>query len=335
MTEYLSKKIKVLSVVAMIGVLIIHSYYTESVKWEFVHSIQFCLTRMSCFVNPLFFLLSGYLFFQKLNSFGIIKHKIYRRHKTLFIPYLIWCLMFIITVSLISLVHKTTTNYFALLRENHYIEFVRYVFWDPAAFHLWFLRDLIIIVLLTPISYLGLKYIPRVFLFINYILCSFEFVPIISLGWFFFNFGAYYSFFNRVPFDNIKTKYGPIILLISLLAVYLLYKFTSLSMEIYVSIPLNIIYLIGIWKSYDYYSHLIPIKRIIFIADYTFIIYCSHIPLLIITKQIIYPALLDSSIGCMVGYIIAPILTLALIINAAKFTKKNTPKFYHLISGQR
>lgn len=86
---------------------------------------------------PAFFMISGYLFFANVKTFNkvIYWQKIRRRIKTLLIPYVIWNLMMAIKLKTFSL----------------------NIFVDPANMPLWFLRDLIIVSLLTPIIYLGVK----------------------------------------------------------------------------------------------------------------------------------------------------------------------------------
>ena len=86
---------------------------------------------------PAFFIMSGYLFFVNIEGFTkeVYWQKIKRRIKTLLIPYMMWNLLMAVKVGEISL--KT--------------------FIAPANMPLWFLRDLIIVSLLTPIIYIGVK----------------------------------------------------------------------------------------------------------------------------------------------------------------------------------
>ena len=86
---------------------------------------------------PTFFVMSGYLFFVNVEKFNLdtYKHKIGRRIKTLLIPYIAWNLLMAIKLKTFNLS----------------------IFWTPANMPLWFLRDLIIVSLLTPIIYIGVK----------------------------------------------------------------------------------------------------------------------------------------------------------------------------------
>ena len=86
---------------------------------------------------PVFFIMSGYLFFVNIKEWNmqVYKAKILRRIKTLLIPYLVWNL-------LMALKLKTYSWSF---------------FWEPVNMPLWFLRDLMLVILLTPIIYYGVR----------------------------------------------------------------------------------------------------------------------------------------------------------------------------------
>ena len=80
---------------------------------------------------PMFFFISGYLFFGNVEKWNwqTYQQKIKRRGKTLLIPYIIWNLLMAV-----------------MLRP-----FSPSIFCEPANMPLWFLRDLIVVSLLTPI----------------------------------------------------------------------------------------------------------------------------------------------------------------------------------------
>ena len=86
---------------------------------------------------PAFFMMSGYLFFANIEKFTkeVYWQKIRRRIITLFIPYIIWNLLMAVKLREISLD----------------------AFIAPANMPLWFLRDLMVVSLLTPIIYIGVK----------------------------------------------------------------------------------------------------------------------------------------------------------------------------------
>ena len=86
---------------------------------------------------PVFFIMSGYLFFANVEEWNmhVYKEKMLRRIKSLLLPYLVWNLMMVFKLK----------------------SFSWSIFWEPANMPLWFLRDLIIVSLFTPVIYIGVK----------------------------------------------------------------------------------------------------------------------------------------------------------------------------------
>ena len=92
MTPYLSKKIKIISFSSMLLVVFLHgqliSMSTGMVLW-----IQLLITQeITRVAVPLFFLISGYLFFHnyKEPTYSFFTEKIKNRFYTVFIPYVLW-----------------------------------------------------------------------------------------------------------------------------------------------------------------------------------------------------------------------------------------------------
>ena len=93
---------------------------------------------------PAFYIMSGYLFFAHVEKFTkeVYWQKIRRRIHTLLIPYIIWNL----------LMAAKFNSQWPILGE-----YLIDIFWTPANMPLWFLRDLMIVSLATPIIYIGVS----------------------------------------------------------------------------------------------------------------------------------------------------------------------------------
>lgn len=70
MTPYLSDKMKVLSLIAITMVIYIHTYYTEGEGYYYFSTMQrfFGGVGISGVANPLFYVISGYLFFMGMTK---------------------------------------------------------------------------------------------------------------------------------------------------------------------------------------------------------------------------------------------------------------------------
>lgn len=92
MTPFLSQKIKLLSLISIILVLYIHSgfhdYPNEIQGMPFNFKLQdFISGKIGRCAVPLFYAISGYLFFLNLNNKNILWAKIKKRIMTLVVPY--------------------------------------------------------------------------------------------------------------------------------------------------------------------------------------------------------------------------------------------------------
>ena len=98
-TDYISDKIKVLSLVAIVLVLYIHSgfhdYPHEILGMQFNHYLQDAVSgKLGRCAVPLFYMISGFLFFQHVDSVSDVLGKMRKRVKTLLVPYIIGALFF-------------------------------------------------------------------------------------------------------------------------------------------------------------------------------------------------------------------------------------------------
>ncbi|MBP4137804.1 acyltransferase family protein [Flavobacterium geliluteum] len=168
MNEYLSVKLKLISFFSMIMVVFLHSYNlvinltsgTVLVDQGYSTFIQnFISQGIARVAVPLFFSISGYLFF--LNSRGELKEfilKFNKRLKTIVIPYLFWSIFCL----LLFLIMQSIPQLAIFFTNKHVIdytvsEFISSVFINPIPYQLWFLRDLMILVVLSPILFYLIK----------------------------------------------------------------------------------------------------------------------------------------------------------------------------------
>lgn len=185
MCQYLSDKIRVMSFFSIILVFYIHSGFHDLPHEIHGMSFNYYLQELisgvlgRCAV-PLFYAISGYLFFRGVQQSNDIFIKIKKRCKTLIIPYALSALilpLFYIGMSFVPASEDFVNNGDFMEHFNDNAPNVLFQLYidagngAPLAFHLWFLRDLIIIVFLSPLLYLLRAHINRyVLLFLMYIL---------------------------------------------------------------------------------------------------------------------------------------------------------------------
>jgi len=218
MTQFLSDKIRILSFVSIIFVLYIHSSFNlkEVAGMNGLDVVVKIVSGMlgNCAV-PLFFVISGYLFFYNANNLSTVFRKIKKRVNTLVIPYIVASVFFIAFYIVLEFVPgaKSFMNSSLLyLLDEPFGNLFKIVFIadigrsGPLAFHLWFLRDLIMIVALAPLLYLLNRYLKWYWLPIVFALNFFDigYFPKYSLFWF----GIGYYFINMYNRLLIYVKWG-------------------------------------------------------------------------------------------------------------------------------
>ena len=198
MTQYLSDKLRILSLISIIIVLYIHSgFHADEIEVMVMNDRvqEFVSGMMGRCAVPLFYVISGYLFFLKVpEGMKSIYGKMRKRVGTLVMPYIIGCLFFIcfgVLMAVLPGVSKYMNSSVMPLFSKPVGEIFRSIFYDagngtPCAFQLWFLRDLILIVATSPLWYICLRYLKWGFVAVVFVLTYFDVphVPFLSLFWF-------------------------------------------------------------------------------------------------------------------------------------------------------
>lgn len=203
LTKEQSKTLTLLKGFAIILVVMIHCDVRNAMGVEHLSGLDLYmqgLTRVIV-INavPLFFFISGYLFFLKKDTY---QNKWKKRFKSLVIPYIIWCIIGF----LIPFVFQQVLGLGYLFKggEGHLKPIAEFEAWDylkmfwnirdglPILSTLWFLRNLILLVALTPIFHFlatRLKWGFPVLLAANYLIFHQNFLCLSSADMFFFGMG--------------------------------------------------------------------------------------------------------------------------------------------------
>lgn len=206
---------------------------------------------------PSFFMISGYLFYQKQKIFNLIvfKNKLQRRIRTLFIPYIVWIMLYFIISNLLLIRQSAITDFidWYILVKNYFVNNgALRIFWDcniidnhqnnlpigniqddsaPLLFTLWYIRDLIIVILLSPIVFKVLCFFNFYFILLLGIAYIFNLWPYIHgisiVSIFFFTLGIYLSS-NINLIELIINRYAKRLLFIGfLLSMLSLYQYST------------------------------------------------------------------------------------------------------------
>jgi len=370
----LSKTISFLRFPLTVGVVFIHFNLSEGLTihgakfgadnpdWYF-YFINFFSEVLGSICVPLFFMISGFLFFYRKEFSGeVYMEKLKSRAKTLLTPYLLWNTIAIVWTLKrllpylssyfyqpmeirISLMRILNTYFYSV--HNNGI-FVGPTFDVSGAYPidgpLWYVRELMLMVILSPVIFWLIKRTNGWFVAIAGIVWYFSPVTIPEdnyFHWFlkalfFFSWGAFYSIGKRsIILEFRKYKFLPVIYIMVAIADTLTKAMDYNSFILYAGIILGVVSFVTVA------SYLLETGRVRVndtLANSSFFIFALHqmfiidVGKLAITALHIdehnYPALLSL-------YFLVPIGSVAFCLGLYMFLKRFTPKVCNLLTGGR
>lgn len=317
MSDYLSNKITIMSFVCIIIVLYIHASYDPSETPAVTLFAEKCISGIfGRLAVPMFFCISGFLFFQKIDDIKSVFYKIKKRVRSLLIPFVIAAIVFPLFFFIVEHIPGTarlqSESLFSgfeatplSIIQNLFFGNEGFFVGHPWAFHLWYLRDLILAVFITPVAYLAYKkkflsFFSIVLLLLGDII---GFRPLRSL--FFFYVGpSLLDFCNRMNGNKV-------------LYIFLLFPFLFLSIAdvfsesfgtsyYWVDIVIAVLGLCVLWMTYDLIPTIHKHKTLPTYMKYTFFIYLYHAPAITIVHKLFVLLLGANVIGFTTGYILTP-----------------------------
>lgn len=342
--------------------------YTTLTGEEFSTTIQILFSNiLSAIAVPTFYLISGYFFFYRTAQFtkNIYLEKLKKRIHTLLIPYILWNVLYIFIIILMKIAAyfvkgKPLSNIIVFFEDNNWL----HMFWDckiwgtnkvnwlgyltpstgPILIPMWFIRDLIVLVLITPIIYffirkfklwtiivLGICYITGIWPNIH----GFSITAV-----FFFSIGAYFSLYKRNMVNDLRLFRKHVFILYPLLTILMIYfnsDFTTIGAYIYpFYIIIGVATIINMTTLLEEKGKLTTNSKL---SDTTFFIYAFHnlIALNIVSRilEIPFPTTDYNWINISLNYILRPFLTITICLISYYIMKKYVPNILNILTGSR
>lgn len=356
MNKYQSDKLKAISFFLIILVVLVHSTnlsvrmdmnFTSINKGLNSFFQNFISDGLAKIASPLFFAISGYLFFLNIKKGlpGEFLEKYRKRFRTLVLPYLLWSIFGLLLYFIIQSIPNFKPFFTReLIRDYSFSQVLVRIFLQPIPYQLWFIRDLTVLVLVSPLVYWLLKSLNHfiVLLFLILWFVNFNYVVFDNRSILFFTFGAYFSV-NGLDPHNFKVKNQHIYLTLFWVALVFCKTFLShigyekSNVILILQRSSIILGILAIWYSYDkLFKHKdVSDTKIYSLFQYTFFIYAFHEPMINIIKKIFYFFLGTNEFNSFIIYLLAPIITLFLAIMVAYYLKNISPGFYKIITGKR
>ncbi len=329
----------------ILGVVLIHcnvmyAYSPENFQENIGIRICSYISEIVCSVCvPCFFIISGFLFFNNVDKFTykLYIKKIKSRFKTLFIPYIFWCTFCCLLLYIKhKYFHMSGLNIFLDDGNINWFNLVKgYLIIDeaekfPYAFAFWFIRNLILFILLSPVVWIiAKKRILFVIFILAYIILDTKFY---GIEWFVS--GAFLSV-NKIKLVKLN-KYK--------LVFYSIIFWTICLIRIYMTYNPNILLIFQVCSAFymTYYLAIIlrnkeyKYKFIKFSISATFIIYATHQCYCSKVRQFFCDKL-----GCysveepIIAYVLCFLTLVLLGLLSHYILRKVSPKFLSLITGGR
>ncbi len=348
MTEALSKKITWANIIASVSILILHAYDVPSYSGlDFGYGLMAFIEKwlsISLFGHTsvnVFFLISGYLFAQNVDSVKTCIKKIKKRFRSLIIPYIFWASFGFILLFICS--HIPIVSNTMNMKVDISITTIKSVFVDLEYNHpLWYVQNLMFYFVVSPILFFISRNKKLACLFLLFCVAAVTMgaeIPIFML----MRFTAYTigyicgsCFIRQFAYNNKNLAYvaGSVLLLMSI-------GITILSVPKWIANICYILFPLLAW--YSLFSKPFFSERSIkYLKGKTFWIYCGHGPILECFKQvfsIVANILAGSTIiktGIMaLSYILSPLLTAIALCIFLAIVEKLSPKIANMLTGGR
>lgn len=339
------------------AVVFIHAFHpeagTDPVTWHggVYDTVRILVSEgITRVAVPSFFLISGYLFFLHLEAWNreVWTRKLQRRVRSLLLPYLLWNAI-AIAVSLAVLYPKATAAGGEAPLLSAWWDGIGGLraFWDsgtggmPIDFPLWFIRDLLVLVLLTPLVYALVRFAGWVGVLALaglYLPAIFEDLPGLSAGGLlFFTLGALFAV-RGMDFVRLfgRCRYGATLLALPCLVGMVLthdirpdaWVWTHRAFTVAGSVAL-----IG-WAGRGVERGSLQIRPLL--PKSSFLLFAAHgmlLPLLQWLMGSVLPG--ESDAAALVRYFAAPLLTILLLLAVYRLAEKGCPRTLALLTGGR
>ncbi len=362
LSQNVSTRISLLRFPLIVGVVFIHTFQGGGGVFFGDNIVSYNGNSIAIFIQilfsevlartavPLFFIMSGILFFKDfLPVWVCYSNKVGSRIKTILIPYLVWNSIVILSryvteflpnsSVLLSGRNHLVSNY---TLENILIDF----FWSPIAYQFWFLRDLFIVVLLSPLFYWLAKKIGTLPFFafsLFWLVDAPKFL--LNLNWqtLVFFYLACLITIQGWNLERLDQRRGLIIFsyLFFALLVASIQTFLSISGQesLLVDIFAKEIVLLGVlavWCSTKYILGTSLQQKLLLLAPFSFFVYAAHEPLLTVIRKLVYRAFPPMNPWLVViYYFLLPIAVVSFLIFIARLLKAYFPRGYAVVTGGR
>ncbi len=334
------------------GVVFIHSRIAAeafsngdtAVNYRLSEFVQYLISEgIARIAVPLFFLISGYLFMWGIEwSIGSYWGKVKSRTKSLLVPFLFWNLL---TLSVIALAQSWSVTRGLFTGKNtfvadfssfEYAEAILGIGCRPIAYHFWFIRDLMILVLLTPVIHQLNKRVPvpfMLFLFSVWFFVWIDFGVPEPVGVLFYSLGCYLGHARKSLFS--LDRFGP--------AAFVAYGITLMANTVwadgvlypYVQRTAVMLGIVSCLYSTKFLAGPAILRQVLIsLGAASFFVYAAHEPLLTALIRCVYKVMHPAHSGPILAlYFAIPACLITALVLTHRVSSYFLPKLTRVITG--
>lgn len=354
----LSINFKLLRFPLIIGVVFIHAYGTEvnlNGYSKGLRELSFGLQLIQDIIAqgfarlavPVFFFMSGFLFFYDFKlSWLSYRSKLKNRVGTLLIPYLFWNLLMMLMFFIFQSVDATKVYFSGSMQfvsTYNVFDFINNLFGlnkPPISYQFWFIRDLMVLVLLSPLFYLAFSKFLRAVIFLTFLICvylfgvSWLYIPSID-ALLFFVIGGFAASYGKL--DIFVKKYTRYLTIVYLTLLTIDLASTSLVFNATVH---KISLIVGVFACLGWSESLVENKYsnalLTKLAPTSFYVFALHEPILTFLRKIFYSRYFDGTeIDVMISFFLLPMATVTVCLITYFLLKYTMPSVLGFVVGRR
>lgn len=347
-----SLRLKLLNFPLIVGVVYIHAYGME-IGFAGVELGPAHLDRLTDVVRtlvsqgvarlavPMFFLISGYFFFDGFNGRSYLG-KLRTRCRTLLLPYLFWtcCFAAVVTAGrhLAGVGPYFGEGSLSGLSPWELGNALFGVTRVPAAYHFWFIRDLMLLMLLSPLLrfLLGVAPLPWLAaLFLMWVIGKWPLLVPDVVGVLFFSLGGYVALRDRSLFFFDRCGWWSVVLYVPLLFADVVWY------EAWFNVTLHRCgIVVGLAAVLFLTRYFLAAERcggaLLRLSGASFFVYAAHEPLLGVVRTVAFRSLpLDTPLVALIVYLAVPLLVILLLLLLHRALGRVAPRALMLVTGGR
>ena len=327
-------------------IIMLHGYSTVSISGN--HAIYFKVTYpFALWLGetgvPGFFFISGFLFFLSKKSY---EQKLRSRFHTLLVPYILWNAILLVAYLIAFAIGYPQDINGKNIADYHLIDYLR-IFWDRGSYDkgnfvpllcpLWYIRNLLIMSILSPLLYYIIRYLRELFLLAIAIWWMTTYHnAFITQTILFFSLGSYFSILQINPLEVFCKGKSVFLVFFPTLGLCDIVTHTLWGTPINLQIHrLALIFNIpALFLLADYCSRHGGSNKLL--PNAAFIVFCVHYPIVIVLRKACISKFANASdLTHISQYWACVILTTLLSLSFYFFLTRYLPKTKNILSGNR